>query len=150
VPEWKYGYHQNVLIYLPQDLHTIFVYWDFTPARMQTLADFYQHVQPRMQLILRLCRQDGFGTEQQLPLAGLEPGGRYFYNLDPHAVYQVELGARSPEEEFVLFSRTPAFRIQPGQPVEPAGIRRLPPAELAPDWTIPPPGPQPSSNFNWS
>ncbi|AKX94669.1 DUF4912 domain-containing protein [Moorella thermoacetica] len=144
-----HGYHQNALICLPQDLHTLYVYWDFTPARIRILVDFFHHVRPEMELTLRLCRQDCPLPEQQLTLESLEPGWRYFSNLDDRAAYHLELGAQSPEGEFVLFSRTPVFQIQPGRTVEPAGARQLPPG-LNPDWTIPPEGQQSGSNFSWS
>ncbi len=144
-----HGYHQNALICLPQDLHTLYVYWDFTPARIRTLEDFFHHVRPEMEPTLRLCRQDCSLPEQQLTLENLEPGWRYFYNLDDRATYHLELGARSPEGEFVLFFRTTVFQIQPGRQLEPAGELKLPPG-LKPDWTIPPEGYQPGSSFSWS
>ncbi|OIQ60977.1 hypothetical protein MOTE_05060 [Moorella thermoacetica] len=142
-------YHQNALICLPQDLHTLYVYWDFTPARIRTLADFFHHVRPEMVLTLRLCRQDCSLPEQQLTLESLEPGWRCFTNLDDRAAYHLELGARGPEGEFVLFSRTRVFQNRPARAEEPAGELQLP-RDLNPDWTIPPDSRQPGSNFSWS
>lgn len=143
------GYHQNILVCLPQDLHTLYAYWDFTPARMRTLADFFQQVRPEMQLYLRLCRYDESWPAQEVALADLGPGGYYFYNLDEGAVYHFELGARSPAGEFVVFSRTGAIQLQPVKPAELAGDSQTPPG-LKLDWTIPLDNQPPSSNFNWS
>lgn len=145
----SHGYNQNDLICLPQDIHTFYVYWDFTPARIRTLVDFFQYVRPEMKLILRLRRQDCSLPEQQLILENLEPGWCSFSNLDESAAYHLELGARSPEGEFVIFLRTPVAQLQPGRAVEPAAATQSPPG-LLPDWTIPLQNNYFGSHFSWS
>jgi len=147
----SFGYHQNALICLPQDPHTCYVYWDFTPARIRTLVDFLHHVRPEMQLALRLCSHDNLYPDREVILEQQElgPGSRYFYDLDARAAYHLELGARSPAGEFVVFFRTQVIQFQPVKPAEPAAASQSPPG-LRPDWTIPLENQPPSSNFNWS
>ncbi|MGI9861971.1 DUF4912 domain-containing protein [Moorella naiadis] len=143
------GYHQNILVCLPQDLHTFYAYWDFTPPRMQTLVDFFQQVRPDMKLALRLYRRDVSLPDREVVLAEPGPGGSYFSNLDEGAVYHLELGARSPAGEFVVFSRTKDIQLQPVKPAELAG--ESPPSPgLMLNWTISLENHSPSSNFNWS
>ncbi|KYH32889.1 DUF4912 domain-containing protein [Neomoorella mulderi] len=110
--EFADGFRQNALVCLPQDLHTVYVYWDFTPERIQTLKDFFSIVKPEMKLALRLRRLDALLPEQELTLTTLQPGGCYFYNLEAHTGYYVELGAISQAGEFVLFARTPVPETQ--------------------------------------
>ncbi|BCV22138.1 DUF4912 domain-containing protein [Moorella sp. Hama-1] len=145
------GYHQNALICLPQDQHTCYVYWDFTPARIRTLVDFLQRVRPEMQLALRLCSHDNHQPDREVILeqGGVGPGSCYFHDLDARAAYHLELGARSPAGEFVVFSRTGIIRLQPVKLAEPEGDSLTTPG-LRLNWTIPLENQPPSSNFNWS
>ncbi|QGP90951.1 hypothetical protein MGLY_02730 [Neomoorella glycerini] len=148
--EFASGFHQNALVCLPQDLHTLYVYWDFTPQRIQTLHDFFSIVKPEMKLSLRLCRRDAPLPEQELTLPALEPGGCYFYNLDPRMEYHFELGAISPAGEFVLLARTPIARTQPGGN-ELSFTSVIPPAvALESGLTIPLEKEPPVSIFSWS
>ncbi|MDN5344454.1 MAG: hypothetical protein PWQ18_565 [Clostridia bacterium] len=113
-------YRQNALICLPQDPHVLYVYWDFTPARWATLREFFQAIHPEMRFTLRLRRHDDQPPEQEVYLPALEPGGHYFSHLDTYGNYQVELGARGPAGEFVLFNHTAVPWRQPVHEEDPA------------------------------
>ncbi|QGP93900.1 hypothetical protein MGLY_33240 [Neomoorella glycerini] len=138
------GFRQNALVCLPQDLHTLYVYWDFTPQRIQTLEYFFRIVKPEMKLTLRLRRLDALLPEQELTLTTLQSGGCYFYNLEIHPGYYVELGAVSQEGEFVLFYQTLvsasplAAESLPQPPIDSQGLleekcRPLPPEKWSTD-----------------
>lgn len=150
MPGIAHDFPGNELVCMLQDLHTVYVYWDFTAGRMRTLADFLTAMRPEMQLTLRLCRRDASLPEQEIILTTLEPGGRYFFNLDDAAAYQVELGASSPTGEFVLFSRTPVPWLRPRTGAEPGAGSASPPVGLLPEWAIPREKELPDSIFSWS
>ncbi|CEP66199.1 Uncharacterized [Moorella glycerini] len=143
------GFRQNALVCLPQDLHTLYVYWDFTPQRIQNLHDFFSIVKPEMKLTLRLRRLDALLPEQELTLTTLEPGGCYFYNLEAHTGYYVELGAISQAGEFVLFTRTPVPHTQLVGKESPTSNFVTQALTLGQEWTILLEEP-PDRIFSWS
>jgi len=110
-------YAQNSVVCLPQDLHTFYVYWDFTGLRNQIVNKFLQMVKPKYQLNVRLCRWDPesqqFVAQCEVVLQQIETGNYYFNNLNPVDTYCFEIGAKLPEGGFICFYQTPPVRMQP-------------------------------------
>lgn len=108
---------QNILVCLPQDLYTLYVYWDFTGLRNQIVTDFLQRVKPEYRLNVRLCRLDPengqFGAWRELSLQHITNGNYYFRNLNPIDTYCCELGAKNPAGDFICFYQTLPVRMQP-------------------------------------
>lgn len=108
---------QNILVCLPQDLYTLYVYWDFTGLRNQIVKDFLQRVRPEYQLSVRLCRiepESGqFAVECEVPLQQISFGNYYFRQLNPACTYCFEIGAKKPDGGFLCFYQTQPVRMQP-------------------------------------
>lgn len=139
---------QNATVGLLQDLKNLFVYWDFSPERINTLNDFLTHVKPHMKICLRLIgfnrNHTAYSTiEREVFLERLEASGcYYFYGVNPNHNYRFELGGKEPNGNFVLFSRSSAMELHPShQNPAPIGLRLL--ADLNWDDLI---AAQPSSN----
>jgi hypothetical protein len=110
-------YAQNMLVMLPQDLHTFLVYWDFTDLRNQVVRDFLERINPECLLQLRLCRFDParqfLVAEQTVPLTQITSGNYYFKDLSSVATYYCEIGAQKPDGNFICFNQTDRFCLQP-------------------------------------
>jgi hypothetical protein len=110
-------YAQNMLVCLPQDLHTFYVYWDFTELRNQVVQDFLGRLKPESRLMVRLCRFDparqSFMTERTVILTQIAAGNYYFRNLSPVNTYCCEIGAQKPDGGFICFYQTAPLRMQP-------------------------------------
>jgi hypothetical protein len=110
-------YAQNMLVCLPQDLHTFYVYWDFVDLRNQVIRDFLERVKPDCRLVVRLCRLDparrDFLPEQTVNLVQMIAGNYYFRNLNPLDTYCCEIGAVKPDGGFIRFYQTEPLRMQP-------------------------------------
>jgi len=108
---------QNILVCLPQDLYTLYVYWDFTGLRNQIVKNFLQRVRPEYQLSVRLCRiepESGqFSVQSEIPLQQINFGNYYFRQLNPVNTYCFELGAKKPDGGFICFYQTHPVRMQP-------------------------------------
>lgn len=137
------GCIQNDLVCIPQDLQTLFVYWTFTPQRIETLKDFLSKVQPDSHLILRLCCPASSSLEREIILPSIGSGSYYFQHINPRFTYHAELGVRTPEGQFILFSRTPEIKLQPSEaemedrPLQLAGEKTRPedPGSLFSSWS---------------
>jgi hypothetical protein len=109
-------YAQNRLVLLPQDLHTLMVYWDFTGLRSQVVRAFLKRINPECLLLVRLCRFDParhiFVAEQIVPLTQIISGNYYFRNLISVAAYCCEIGAQKPDGSFICFYQTDRFCMQ--------------------------------------
>lgn len=142
-----FNYQQNALVCLPQDLHCLYVYWDFTPERIDTLKDFLSYVHPNMTLAIRLMRDNKTLLEKKIDINDLEYGGCYFGNLENKNNYYVELGAKAPDGKFVLLYRTQEINMQPLERDD----ESKPSEDLMPifEWIISD-NQQPFSNFSWS
>jgi hypothetical protein len=103
-------YAQNALVCLIQDLNTFYVYWDFTVMRERTVNEFIAKLRPDLQLVIRLCHYDyhsGARTPlKQVKLQCLDHGNYYFHDLQPYAVYCVELGAIKLDGGYICFYQT--------------------------------------------
>jgi len=145
-------FKRNALICLPQDLHTLYVYWDFTPQRLKTLGDFFNNLKQDIKLNLQICNHNNSMPEQEITFGTLKPGGHYFHNLSTNTVYRVEFGVKLEDGKFILFYCTPAFKMLPHVPVSSStGICTLQffRPEI-PEADIPNVTPLPSSTFQWS
>jgi hypothetical protein len=124
-------YVQNRLVCLPQDLHTFYVYWDFTGLRDQVVQNFLERVKPGCRLIVRLCRleatQQNFVPECTVALTQITAGNYYFHNLSPVETYCCEIGAQKPDGGFICFYQTDPLRMQPS-------LEIAPPDALDLDW----------------
>jgi hypothetical protein len=116
---------QNALVCLPQDLNTLYVYWDFTKLRSRIVNDFVMRIKPEYRLRIRMCRfnpENGeYLPEREVGLERIQSGNYYFPNLSPESRYCFEIGAVKPDGEFVRFYQTAPVRMQ-------TAIRSSPPA----------------------
>ncbi|SMB98943.1 protein of unknown function [Thermanaeromonas toyohensis ToBE] len=103
----------NDLVCLPQDPQTIFVYWIFTPQRIKALQEFLAKLKPEAKLSLRLRCPSSPSLEQEIILSSWEKGSHYFRLIDPHLVYCLELGVRTLEGDFVVFTRSSEIKLGP-------------------------------------
>jgi hypothetical protein len=110
-------YAQNMLVCLPQDLHTFYVYWDFSGLRNQVVQDFLERIKPECRLVVRLCRLDSarqsFAPERTVIITQIAAGNYYFRNLSPVDTYCCEIGAQKPDGGFICFFQTNPLRMQP-------------------------------------
>jgi hypothetical protein len=107
---------------MPQDLHTLYVYWDFCGLRNQIVKDFLNRVKPEYRLSIRLCRltqeDQQYVAEREVYLEQIATGNYYFYHLNPIETYCFELGAKKPDGGFICFYQTQAVRLQPSEDKE--------------------------------
>jgi hypothetical protein len=118
-------YPQNMLVYLQQDLSTLYVYWNFSTQRNWVFNDFLKKIKIEYRLIIKLCHFDkkrkDFIVVQEVPLATMESGKHYFTRLNPIDTYHLELGVYKPDGGFICFYRTAPIRMQPVNPLLDAG-----------------------------
>jgi hypothetical protein len=129
-------YAQNILVCLPQDWRTLYVYWDFARSRDQVAQNFLQQVQPGGRLAVRLCRFDPgnreFAPERAVIVEQIATGNYYFRDLDPADTYCFEIGVQKPTGEFIRFYQTNPVRLQPApQQSPPAAGAPIVPKETA-------------------
>lgn len=129
----------NLLVALPQDAYSLYVYWAFAPERLEVLRSFLQKLRGEQQLVLRLCCTASLAAEIAVPLE--ETGCFYFYLPEPLASYRLEIGIKSPEGKFFSLSHTPLTGFAP------SSEHALPSQPT--DQTFPP-GYFPLEMFKWS
>jgi hypothetical protein len=107
---------QNILICLPQDLNTLYVYWDFSELRSRIVNDFVMRIKPEYRLCIRMCRFNPARgeciPEREVGLERIGSGNYYFRNLSPENHYCFEIGAANPDGEFIRFYQTAPVRMQ--------------------------------------
>jgi hypothetical protein len=82
---WTYG--NDLLVALPRDPHTLFVYWDHSRATLD--AAFANLPGAKVQLWV-FARSDGWDRVRVIEVA-LEARGWYIHDLDPGRLYRAEL-----------------------------------------------------------
>jgi hypothetical protein len=107
---------QNTVVCLPQDLDTLYVYWDFTELRSRIVNDFVMRIRPEYRLSIRMCRFNPESgehiPEREVGLERIESGNYYFRNLSPENHYCFEIGAAKPDGDFIRFYQTVPVRMQ--------------------------------------
>ncbi|MBE3572793.1 MAG: DUF4912 domain-containing protein [Moorella humiferrea] len=104
-----FGRAANELVCLLQDPRTLFVYWAFSPERMQVVRDFLDKFHPASPLVLRLVCKASPLHSREITLTFRPSGSHYFRDVDPSFAYHVELGLKTPRGQFLVLARTPGI-----------------------------------------
>lgn len=109
---WSYG--EDMLVVLPRDPRSLFVYWDHSEA---TLRDAFRGLDaPRVELVLSARAGEGWEPVRRVPLA-LESRGWYVHDIDAGRTYRAELRVVDDAgRERLLGPRSGAAAVPPAGP----------------------------------